>query len=148
MKISNHAAARQESRHNLTYWRYGDYLGIGPGAHGRFEDGAGNRWATRNTTNPEAWREASGQDRGAAEKEKIDKQTARTEALLMGLRLAEGLRRAKWQDLFGEDIEAELNKEKVDQLCRQGFLESTAEKLCATIAGRQRLERILREIYA
>ncbi len=143
-EISNHAAAEQESRHNLTYWRYGDYIGIGPGAHGRFVEDDGRRWAVQNLSQPDVWRTATqNQGQGAQEKEKLDAKTAQTEALLMGLRLVEGLSFARWKEMFSREMGDFLNAARTEELIRQGFLERTKESLRATSAGRQRLNALL-----
>ena len=90
-EISNHAAPGEESRHNLTYWRYGTYAGIGPGAHGRIET-SGALLATETERNPERWLglvEQSGH--GLAATEPVPPSAQADEMLLMGLRLAEGV---------------------------------------------------------
>ncbi|GMN13537.1 radical SAM family heme chaperone HemW [Altererythrobacter sp. MTPC7] len=86
-EISNHSAPGQESRHNLTYWRYRDYCGVGPGAHGR----RGGR-ATQRHKKPENWLSAiENQGHGIAEEQALDRREQASEALLMGLRLREGI---------------------------------------------------------
>jgi coproporphyrinogen III oxidase-like Fe-S oxidoreductase len=86
-EISNHARVGEESRHNLSYWRYGDYLGIGPGAHGRVMGRA-----TRRHRKPENWMASVDAARhGIDEETPLDPATRATEALMMGLRLAEGV---------------------------------------------------------
>lgn len=90
-EISNHAAPGEESRHNLLYWRYGEYAGVGPGAHGRlvFE---GARHATSAERSPEAWLASiEGAGHGLAEVERLSRAAEADEMLLMGLRLGEGL---------------------------------------------------------
>lgn len=90
-EISNHAAPGEESRHNLLYWRYGEYAGVGPGAHGRLVfDGA--RHATSAERSPEAWLASiEGAGHGLAEVERLSRTAEADEMLLMGLRLGEGL---------------------------------------------------------
>lgn len=90
-EVSNHAAPGEESRHNLTYWRYGDYLGIGPGAHGRISIG-GRKYATAALKEPAAWH-ARVLERGAGCEERLEllPREQAEEAVLMGLRLREGL---------------------------------------------------------
>ena len=86
-EVSNHAAPGQQSRHNLAYWHYDDYIGIGPGAHGR----RGHRATTRHKK-PENWLAAiDAHGHGIAEARPLTPQTRASEALLMGLRLAEGI---------------------------------------------------------
>ncbi len=90
-EISNHAAPGQESRHNLTYWRYGDYLGVGPGAHGRIT-ACGKKHATAALRAPAAWHAKVGEcGIGCEERVELDPRQQAEEAVLMGLRLREGL---------------------------------------------------------
>jgi len=104
-EISNHARPGAACRHNLTYWRYGDYVGVGPGAHGRFV-AAGERRATRQRTKPEAWLAAvEAQGHGTAEQTPIEPRTAAEEALLMGLRLTEGVDPRRIEALAGRPLD-------------------------------------------
>jgi oxygen-independent coproporphyrinogen-3 oxidase len=101
-EISNHARPGEESRHNLIYWRYGEYAGIGPGAHGRIRAN-GERLATVTERNPEAWLakvEAVGH--GTTERTEIMPTEAADEMLLMGLRLNEGLDLARLERMTGQ----------------------------------------------
>lgn len=117
-EISNHAAPGDESDHNLLYWRYGEYAGTGPGAHGRvIVDGA--RRATSTERNPEAWAarvEAEGHGLIADDALRPDEQA--DEMVLMGLRIAEGLDLSRMRDLG-----AEIDKAHLDRLCRDGLIE-------------------------
>ncbi len=100
-EISNHAAPGKECQHNLIYWRYGEYIGVGPGAHGRFVDGA-NRVVTMAEKRPEAWLEqVEKQGHGMVEGEILSREQEADEMLLMGLRLAEGVDIARYQQLRG-----------------------------------------------
>jgi len=146
-EISNHARPGDESRHNLTYWRYGDYVGIGPGAHGRFVvDGV--RHATRHYRTPEVWLERAGDesDRMAAEQgsSTISDAEARLEAVMMGLRTTEGVS----LDQIGAPGEAEspLDPKAVATLTDEGLLSLDTTRLRATAAGRQRLNAVLAAI--
>ena len=113
-EISNHARPGAESRHNLTYWRYGDYAGIGPGAHGRLTQ-AGAKIATATERNPEAWlARVSETGHGMVETEILDAGAQADEILLMGLRLVEGVDIARWRRLSGRELDPE----------RVAFLES------------------------
>jgi oxygen-independent coproporphyrinogen-3 oxidase len=118
-EISNHAAPGEESRHNLLYWRYGTYAGVGPGAHGRLiVDGA--RVATATERNPERWAErveAAGQ--GFAEATVLTRAEAADEMLLMGLRLTEGIDLEAMAGRFG----FAPSKAEVADLARRGLLE-------------------------
>lgn len=116
-EISNHARPGAESRHNLVYWRYGEYVGIGPGAHGRFvEDG--RRIVTFTEKMPETWAnlvEARGH--GVAGGEVLTRSEEADEFLLMGLRLAEGIDLARYEQLSGRPLSsrriASLQEEKL-----------------------------------
>jgi putative oxygen-independent coproporphyrinogen III oxidase len=100
-EISNHAAPGAECRHNQVYWRCGDYVGAGPGAHGRItEDGV--RMATATERNPEVWRKmVEQQGQGLIINESLDTEEVADEFLVMGLRLAEGIDPARYQTLSG-----------------------------------------------
>lgn len=98
-EISNHAAKGQEGRHNMTYWRYGDYVGIGPGAHGRLTLPDGTKIATRAHKAPEIWMQrVNDGGHGAHPFTNLDKITQDEERLMMGMRLREGM------DITGYDI--------------------------------------------
>ena len=130
-EISNHALIGEESRHNLTYWRYEDYLGIGPGAHGRIqrEDGV---YAIRQHRAPEIWLERVERDGHATQEYKIlSKEEQIQEKILMGLRLREGLPLAEVQAL------------RIDELVQRNFLEITQDRLRLTDKGRPLLNAIL-----
>ena len=103
-EISNHARPGAESRHNLTYWRYGEYVGVGPGAHGRFVEN-GRRVVTMAEKMPETWAnlvEANGH--GVTGGEILTRSEEADEFLLMGLRLAEGIDLARYEAAVGQGI--------------------------------------------
>ncbi len=141
-EISNHAKPGGESRHNLIYWRYEDYVGVGPGAHGRFmRDGA--KQGTRRSSGPEAWLEqVEAQGHGTAESETVDADTMQREALMMGLRLEEGvsLDRLAAQ---GIDVAALRDGKKIAPLIEGGLLTLEGDRLRATRTGRQVLNSLL-----
>lgn len=141
-EISNHARPGQESRHNLIYWRYGDYAGAGPGAHGRISI-AGQRTATAAIKLPERWREAvSRQGQGFSEMVAIHDGDAAREHLLMNLRLAEGL------DLTAYEMRwsARPHEDRMAALIEQGLLRLDGDILSATPAGRLLLNRVIEEL--
>lgn len=142
-EISNYAAAGQESRHNLTYWRYEDYLGIGPGAHGRRRGEDGFIVASDNHRAPEVWlRHVAAQGHGARATETLDPDTARREALMMGLRLNTGLDETAWREKFGSDLATFLPAAKLNKLRTEGLI-APEGNLRATTAGLQRLNAVL-----
>jgi oxygen-independent coproporphyrinogen-3 oxidase len=138
-EISNHARPGAESRHNLIYWRYGDYVGIGPGAHGRITAG-GKRFATEAWSNPERWLDTV--ERGAAEKEvePLSDHDQLCEFLLMGLRLDEGVELARLRRLAG-GAEPEA---AITHLKSMGMLEVIEDRLRATDQGRMVLNSVLK----
>lgn len=144
-EISNHAAPGQESRHNLTYWHYGDFIGIGPGAHGRYVDHQGQRVATAARKNPEAWSDQiSREGNGVQERTVVDAFAAQQEALMMGMRLTTGIDRNVWRDKFGGDIVAFLPAAKLQRLSDEKLVTLTEAQLTATPDGAARLNALLR----
>lgn len=146
-EISNHARPGAECRHNLAYWRYRDYLGIGPGAHGRVTRDGG-KVATRQLRAPEAWLAAI-ESGGTAFEDMtaVDRDTAVEEMVMMGLRLVEGVSRPRLEELAGRPVEA-LFGDRLPGLVEAGFLTLDADRLAATAAGRQRLNAVLARLLA
>jgi oxygen-independent coproporphyrinogen-3 oxidase len=148
-EVSNYARPGEECRHNLIYWRYGDYLGIGPGAHGRIPDAAGRPAATVNARRPADWLErveASGT--GLTEETPLDPRTRLEEMVMMGLRLADG---------FGEDDIARIGAGSIDRafdparlarLAAGGFIAREGTRLRVTGEGRMRLDTVVAELLA
>ncbi|XDA98218.1 radical SAM family heme chaperone HemW [Sulfitobacter sp. LCG007] len=111
-EVSNHAKDGAQSRHNLIYWRYGDYAGIGPGAHGRLTLG-GQRWATEATRMPAAWlNNAPGG--GAETRSRLTREDQAAEYLLMGLRLKEGIDLRRYAALSGQTLDGDVLEELSD----------------------------------
>ena len=147
-EISNHARPGAECRHNLIYWRYQDYVGVGPGAHGRFSEG-GAKIARRRRSGPEAWLEAVERDRhGTAESAVVSGRDRVEEALMMGLRLAAGIDRAEFVEAAGADVVEELGEAKFAPLIKAGFIEVNKTRVSATAAGRQRLNAVIERLIA
>lgn len=142
-EVSNYARPGAESRHNLAYWRYGDYLGIGPGAHQRLLLG-GRMLATRRHRAPEEWAARVERDGHAAvEEEALAPVERAREALLMGLRLAEGVDPARIEARSGLPFEDAVDGRMLAALAEEGFLAWRAGRLCATAEGMLRLDAIL-----
>jgi oxygen-independent coproporphyrinogen-3 oxidase len=140
-EISNHAAPGAESRHNLTYWRYGDYSGIGPGAHGR-------RLGMRTVRHrkPENFLQAVTRNgHGLVEEMTLTQREAADEALVMGLRLAEGIDIAHLETRFGMRV---VNRERVRAAIGSAHLERSGDRIRLTQSGRLLLDHILGEIAA
>jgi putative oxygen-independent coproporphyrinogen III oxidase len=145
-EISNHARPGAECRHNLAYWRYEDYLGIGPGAHGRLTRGR-VKYFTRQRRLPEAWLAAAERTGDPTEETAaIGRETAVEEMVMMGLRLVEGIARARLEAVAQCDIEA-LFGISLKRLIDGGFIELDRERLRATEAGRQRLNAVLSALF-
>jgi oxygen-independent coproporphyrinogen-3 oxidase len=143
-EISNHARPGGECRHNLTYWRYGDYAGVGPGAHGRLTLDAG-RFETQRIRAPEAWLaavEKSGQ--GETARERLEAADRVAEALLMGLRLTEGVPVGRLEALCGGA--ALPDRDRIAELVEGGYLADEPGRLRATAAGRQRLNAVIERL--
>ena len=139
-EISNYARPGQESRHNLTYWRYGDYSGVGPGAHGR-------RLGMRTVRHkkPENFLSALRRNgHGISEEDILLATEAADEALVMGLRLSEGIDAGALARRFG--LESIVDWSRVDRLVRSGHLSRDGGRIAITADGRLLLDRILGEI--
>lgn len=105
-EVSNHAQPGAESQHNLNYWRYGDYVGVGPGAHGRISTG-GKKFATVTEKHPETWLDlVENNGHGITEIEQLSSQDQADEMLLMGLRLREGIDVSRWSSLSDREFDA------------------------------------------
>jgi oxygen-independent coproporphyrinogen-3 oxidase len=140
-EISNHAFPGHESRHNLTYWRYGDYAGIGPGAHGRRL-----RSRTARHKKPENFLSAlSRNGNGVVEEAPLTAREAADEALVMGLRLAEGIDIGLLEQRFEVPL---IDRTAAERLVASGHLALHGNRLSTTAAGRLVLDRILAEIAA
>ncbi|WP_373355335.1 radical SAM family heme chaperone HemW [Pseudoroseicyclus sp. CXY001] len=140
-EVSNHAGPGAESRHNLIYWRSGDWVGVGPGAHGRLTLD-GTRWATETALQPGAWLAAAEAGRGEASREALGGRERLEELLMMGLRLYEGVEWRRAEALGGGDLHPKING-----LVDIGMLEA-GERLRATPEGRPVLNAVLRKLLA
>lgn len=136
-EISNHAAPGQESRHNLVYWTYGDYVGVGPGAHGRLTE-RDARIATETPRLPKDYLAGARHEETA-----LEPREAEMERLSMGLRLHEGVAFAETDAFFAEAGAYE----KLDRLVGDGLLHWDGRTLCATADGRRILNRVLYELF-
>ena len=143
-EISNHAKPGQESRHNLTYWRYQDYCGIGPGAHGR-RGGV----ATERHKKPENYLLAvSEHGHGIKDQRALSMGEQASEALLMGLRLAEGIDLSKLEARFGIPSTDLINADRLALLSDLGLLEYDSGQITVTPSGMPLLDALLGEIVA
>ncbi len=143
-EISNHARPGEESRHNLAYWRYHDYCGIGPGAHGRRVG-----YATVRHKKPENWLSAvTDKGNGLAEERHLARSEQAAEALLMGLRLDEGIDLTALTARFGFSPADLVNAEKVQFYKRQGLVWQEDQRLGISEAGMPLLDALLGELVA
>ncbi|HSA79632.1 MAG TPA: radical SAM family heme chaperone HemW [Geminicoccaceae bacterium] len=142
-EISNHARPGEECRHNLIYWRSGEWLGIGPGAHGRLNASAA-RIAAEAWRLPKAWLDRV-ECRGSGERRRTPLTRAEQveELLVMGLRLREGVELERLTAIAGRPIDQSLDRAALTRLVEDGWLTMTGGRLAATAAGRQRLDGIL-----
>jgi putative oxygen-independent coproporphyrinogen III oxidase len=147
-EISNYARPGAESRHNLAYWRYGDYAGIGPGAHGRIT--LGDRLlATRRHRAPEAWAERVERcGHGGGSDDALAPAERGREMLLMGLRLAEGIDLARFAARTGLALAAAVDAEVLAAAVAAGYLELADGRLRALPEGRLRLDALLPALLA
>lgn len=143
-EVSNHAAPGAQSRHNLTYWRYGDYVGIGPGAHGRFAIDDQLRTVTITERHPETWRsKALADGHGIVDIEHLDIGQQADEMLLMGLRLTEGVDLARYETLAGRP----LANDKLQAMIDLGMVERIGNaRIRATARGRIVLNAVIAEL--
>jgi putative oxygen-independent coproporphyrinogen III oxidase len=142
-EVSNYAAPGAESRHNLAYWRYADYAGIGPGAHGRISrDGA--LFATRRHRAPEVWAERVERDgHGTTEETALPPAERAREMLLMGLRLAEGIDEARFAARTGIALDDSVDGDVLRQAIEEGYVARADGRLTALPEGRLRLDALL-----
>jgi oxygen-independent coproporphyrinogen-3 oxidase len=144
-EVSNHARPGAECRHNLVYWRYGEYAGIGPGAHGRLQvDGA--RRATATEKRPEAWlMRVESLGHGVTVDDVLGRGEQADEFLLMGLRLAEGIDPTRYAALAGRP----LDLERIAALTGHGFVETTRDgRLRVTRSGFPVLDAVVADLAA
>jgi oxygen-independent coproporphyrinogen-3 oxidase len=141
-EVSNHARPGCESRHNLLYWRYGAYAGVGPGAHGRLAV-AGKRIATVGERLPERWRERVARNgHGFTDISEIDTRSGAREHLLMNLRLSEGIDLAAYSARW----DCAPQPERIAALEADGLVKLEAGRLSATPRGRLVLNRLIEEL--
>lgn len=137
-EVSNHARDGAHSRHNLIYWRYGDYIGIGPGAHGRLTLN-GQKWATEAYSNPNQWLESVASGKPDKVLASIPLSEQATEFLIMGLRLKQGVSLSRFEQLNGEP----LDHVKVQHLIDIGMIICDGQNLRATDAGMMVLNGVI-----
>jgi len=137
-EVSNHARPGAESRHNMIYWRYGDYVGIGPGAHGRITVD-GQRYATETWLQPDRWLHEAETGHTESLRTPLSGPEQAGEYLLMGLRVADGIDMTRFADLAG----APLDMATVQHLSDIGMVEQHGQRLATTRAGRPVLNSVI-----
>jgi coproporphyrinogen III oxidase-like Fe-S oxidoreductase len=143
-EISNHARLGEESRHNLTYWRYGSYAGIGPGAHGRR-----GGLATIRHKKPENFLNAVARNsHGAQQEDALSPAEQAQEALLMGLRLREGIDLADIARRTGVSVDALIDADAASRLAGYGLLSQSGSRITVLSDGMLLLDRILAELVS
>jgi putative oxygen-independent coproporphyrinogen III oxidase len=142
-EISNHAKPGHESQHNLLYWRYGEYVGVGPGAHGRLVNGT-NTMATATEKYPETWHKlVQTQGHGLIQDDVTNPAAQAREMLLMGLRIDEGIDLNRYEALAGKA----MDQSKITAMADMGFVEMRSNtRLAATQAGRRLLNAVIAEL--
>ena len=142
-EVSNHAKPGEESRHNLIYWKYGDYAGIGPGAHGRITR-EGVRHSTFSPLNPSKWLDlVEHKGSGQTEMEPLSRKDQFTEFVLMGLRLTEGISQTRFNAFADGPVHDNL-----ERLIEMRLLEISLERIRATPEGRPILNAVLTELLS
>ncbi len=143
-EVSNHARPGAESRHNIAYWHYADYVGVGPGAHGRRRG-----VATVRTMKPEGWiAGVRAQGHGMSEETPLTPAMRAEEALLMGLRLEEGLDAARFLARTGVALDDAIDARGAAELMRLGLVEHDARGLRLTPAGMPLLNAVIAKVAA
>ena len=144
-EVSNHARPGGESRHNLIYWRYGEYAGVGPGAHGRLQTAKG-RLAQETERHPEMWlTQVETDGHGLVENSALSREEQGDEFLLMGLRLREGVDPRRYERLSGREID----RERIRSLVEDGFIEVDARgHIRVTPMGSPLLDTVVADVAA
>jgi putative oxygen-independent coproporphyrinogen III oxidase len=144
-EVSNHARPGGESRHNLIYWRYGEYAGVGPGAHGRLATAKG-RLAQETERHPEMWlTQVETDGHGLVENSALSREEQGDEFLLMGLRLREGVDPKRYERLSGREID----RDRVKSLVEDGFIEVDARgRIRVTPMGAPLLDTVVADVAA
>jgi putative oxygen-independent coproporphyrinogen III oxidase len=145
-EVSNHARPGGESRHNLTYWRYGEYAGVGPGAHGRLRLG-GEVVATSCRRKPESWLAlVESRGHGTESRSPVAPADAGAEMLMMGLRTVEGVDLARLETVAAAPLEALVDADALATLIDRRLLERDGDRLRATPNGLPVLDGLLRRL--
>lgn len=140
-EVSNHAREGAQSRHNLIYWSGGDYIGVGPGAHGRITLG-GQRYATECWKNPQKWLDKVAQDSGEKPRSVLSRTDQADEYLMMALRTTQGLDAIRYGDIAGHPIDGAA----IESLINMGMINRDISKIIATNQGIMVLNAVIKEL--
>ena len=143
-EVSNHARPGAECRHNLLYWQGDDYVGVGPGAHGRLTDGAGTVHALRQFKTPDKWlAEVAQSGHGTQERLALEPQERIEELVMMGLRLTDGLDQTRFLRQTGKDLAEALDQSGLATMVEEGLISWRGDRLLATPQGRLLLNSVI-----
>ncbi len=142
-EVSNHARPGAESRHNLIYWRYGDYLGIGPGAHGRITI-AGEKFATESARSPNAWLNDVARGQGYSVRHRLSGDMQAEEYLMMGLRITEGIDLKRFNSMSTRP----LDNGALQRLRELDLVQTDGARLCTTPRGRLLLNAVISDLLS
>ena len=143
-ETSNHARPGAESQHNLVYWRYGEYAGVGPGAHGRIVSG-GKRFAQSTEKHPEMWLgQVEIEGHGLVADDPLSAEEQSDEYLLMGLRLREGIDIHRYEAISGR----RLARSQIESLAADGFVTEQGGRIMVTPMGAPLLDTIVADLAA
>lgn len=145
-EVSNHAGAGEQGRHNLTYWRYGAYIGIGPGAHGRLVVD-NRRVATETIHDPAAWHAAvDAHGHGTMESTMLEPSACIDELLVTGLRLVEGIPAERFEAVTGHTLSDLRTAPRITPMVEEDLLVVADTGMAATAAGRRVLNAVVAEV--
>ena len=148
-EISNYARSGDACTHNLSYWRYNDFLGIGPGAHSRIQNSLNGTFALSQHTAPENWLKAVEESgHGTNRTQSLTKDQSAEEMLMMGLRLSEGINKKRFISRMGMKLEQFINLSALKRLNNAGFVLNNEERLCITPRGRILLYSVLSDLLS
>lgn len=145
-ETSNHAAPGAECRHNQLYWRYQDYIGIGPGAHGRVTID-GTKFAIERRKLPERWLEAVERNgHGTRNQTALTNEERLVELVIMGLRMSEGIPDARFQEVAGASFGNLLNVRALNEFTKEGMIADDPTRLRVTEAGQLHLDTLIERL--
>ena len=142
-EISNYARIGAQSLHNLIYWHYGDYIGIGPGAHGRVTNQQGKH-ATKQWLSPAKWLTEAEKGNADSERTLLSSLDQADEYIIMGLRLSEGISKSRYTSLSGKS----LSQDTLEHLTSLNMIDIKDDIIRATNNGRMILNTVIKEMLA